>query len=39
MNVWPDITWMNALRLIVDAFLLGIGWTAGCWLMSRVLPK
>lgn len=35
--IFPEITWANALRLLVDAFVIGFGWSAGCWLFGRLV--
>lgn len=36
-----DLTWRIALTLIADAFLLGFGWSAGCWFGALItsLPR
>ena len=33
----PDLTAANLLTLFVIAFVLGAGWSLGCWLMGRIL--
>lgn len=33
--MFPSISWENALRLVVDGFLLAVGWQAGTWLFAQ----
>lgn len=37
MNPFPNVTWDNAIRLVVDGFLLAVGWSAGCWLFNQLM--
>lgn len=33
--MFPSVSWENALRLVVDGFLLAVGWSAGCWMFAQ----
>jgi hypothetical protein len=34
-----SITLTTVWHLLVISFLLGIGWTVGCWLVAKLLGK
>lgn len=33
--MWPNVSWENALRLVIDGFLLAVGWQAGTWIFAQ----